>query len=342
MNKCDARTIKGTPCMSSASFQVHSNANFDTKNTCQRHLHITCNAFIRQYTPYTVFKKTKNGNLELFNGMIKGLHVQQPVIQQPVIQQPVIQQPVIQQPVIQQPVIDVSKLQPVLEHGKHPCCICYDDTDDVFCTSNRHVLCTTCFVSHVNAELERPEFDGKITCPLHRMNECDCKGFSVSFLAKTVPEDIFNEYDRKRFACKEKTLIDQLKDDFEKKLQFEQSQSVIEKERKYISENILTLTCPNCKQAYFDFDGCMVLRCFNCKKDFCGKCHFICKIGQAHAHVASCGATVQEKGYWKNSTQVKMFQNRLRKKALDKYLATKPNKVEIMKSIKQDLIDLGM
>lgn len=319
---CNARTIKGTPCTFSASFQVHSDINLDIKKTCQRHLHITCNTFIHQNVPYTVFKKTKNGNLELFNGMIKGLHVQQPVVQQPVV--------------------DVSKLQPVLENGKHSCCICYDDTDDVFCTSRRHVLCNTCYVGHVSAELERPEFDGKIMCPLHRMNECDCTGFSVCFIAKTVPEQLFNEYDRKRFACKEKMLVDQLKDDFEKKLKLEQSQSVIETERKYIMENILTLKCPGCKQAYCDFDGCMVLKCFNCKTNFCGKCHFVCKIGQAHAHVATCGATTQEKGYWKNPTQVKMFQNRLRKRALDKYLSTKSNRTEIVKAIQKDLKDLGM
>ncbi len=34
--------------------------------------------------------------------------------------------------------------------------------------------------------------------------------------------------------------------------------------RKHVVEDILTLKCPRCAQAFLDFNGCMALTCGNC------------------------------------------------------------------------------
>ena len=53
----------------------------------------------------------------------------------------------------------------------------------------------------------------------------------------------------------------------------------------YTLENVLTLKCPNCKQAFYDFDACLLLRCNNCDKSFCGLC---LEIINGHDHILTC------------------------------------------------------
>ena len=48
-------------------------------------------------------------------------------------------------------------------------------------------------------------------------------------------------------------------------------------------ENVLTLKCPGCKIAFFDFDGCHNVTCHKCQLDFCAMCLNSCT--QAHQHL---------------------------------------------------------
>ena len=53
----------------------------------------------------------------------------------------------------------------------------------------------------------------------------------------------------------------------------------------YTIDNILTLKCPACKQAFYDFDACLYLNCSKCNKSFCGFCF---QIINNHNHLLSC------------------------------------------------------
>ena len=60
--------------------------------------------------------------------------------------------------------------------------------------------------------------------------------------------------------------------------------------KKKIVEEMLTLKCPSCQQAYDEFDGCCALKCCRCSCYFCGWCLKHCSThDDAHRHVASCG-----------------------------------------------------
>uniref|UniRef100_A0A7S3AK67 RING-type domain-containing protein n=1 Tax=Haptolina ericina TaxID=156174 RepID=A0A7S3AK67_9EUKA len=58
--------------------------------------------------------------------------------------------------------------------------------------------------------------------------------------------------------------------------------------RTRILEENLTLKCPRCKQAFFDFQGCTALDCSRCSCKFCGWCLHDCGDKDAHPHVANC------------------------------------------------------
>lgn len=54
-----------------------------------------------------------------------------------------------------------------------------------------------------------------------------------------------------------------------------------------IVEDILTLKCPKCRAAFYDFTGCAALTCGRCGCGFCAYCLANCG-ADAHAHVAHC------------------------------------------------------
>ena len=57
--------------------------------------------------------------------------------------------------------------------------------------------------------------------------------------------------------------------------------------RNKVVNEILTLRCPRCQQAFFDFDGCFSIRCSTCQCSFCGWCLKDCG-SDAHSHVKTC------------------------------------------------------
>ena len=235
--------------------------------------------------------------------------------------------------------------EPLVEGEEHPCGICYDQTTDVFCTNRRHALCSGCFEGHVESECDRPEFDGSITCPFSRMNECDCSGFSQRFILGHLHDDAFKEYERKRDAQKERELVIKLEAEIEERVRKEMANSHgIEKHRQHIIENILTLRCPSkrCRAAYFEFDGCLSVMCSKCRTHFCAVCHKDCKTSQeGHRHVLThtAGQT-----YYGTNAQIKQYQNAWRMEEVKKFLKKEPKEeaARVMLSMEREFRDLGM
>ena len=330
---------------------------------CMRHLRPVCAQAISDAKTVEVFSKVKAGTFEYYEPYaldnIKNLppggrymplpvvHAPLPVVHAPL---PVVHAPL---PVVHAP--DVAPAPPppppplvlpvVLGDGKHPCCICYDDTEDVFCTSHRHALCQECFENHILAETKHIDFKGTVKCPLHRIHECDCEGYTVSFIAKHVPDKVFTEYDRKRYEVKEKYLITKIEDDFKKKLALEQSMTELEKDRQHVVDNILTLRCPKCSQAYHDFDGCLSLMCSKCKCHFCARCHHRSVDSKTnHDHVATCAVGGKLKNGWFFATknEIFKFQNHMRTQKLKLFLKGRSDKFYLLQALDKDLSDLKL
>ena len=320
---------------------------------CMRHLRPVCALAISDAKTVEVFAKVKAGTFEYYEpyalGNIKNLppggrYVPPPVVHAP---PPVVIPDVVPAPPAPQvdPQPMAIDLPAVLEDGKHPCCICYDDTEDVFCTSHRHIMCQECFENHVLAETKHIDFNGTVKCPLHRMRECDCEGYTVSFIAKHVPEKVFAEYDRKRYEVKEKFLITKIEDDFKKKLALEQSMTELQKNRQYVVDNILTLRCPKCNQAYHDFEGCLSLQCSKCKCYFCAKCHHRSADSRtSHNHVATCavGGKLRHGSFFASKNEIFNFQNHMRSHKLKQFLTRRSDKFELLHVLGKDLTDLKL
>ena len=114
--------------------------------------------------------------------------------------------------------------------------------------------------------------------------------------------------------------------------------------RNKIVEDILTLKCPQCKKAFFDFEGCFALMCSNCKCGFCGWCLEDCG-KDAHAHVRTCpskppGADM----FFGSRKDFEKAQTKRQSKELHKFLSTltDEDREKVLLSIKNDVLDLGI
>lgn len=92
--------------------------------------------------------------------------------------------------------------------------------------------------------------------------------------------------------------------------------------RNHIVEEILTLKCPVCGQAYIDFEGCFALKCSRCAAGFCAWCG-TGGAGDAHSHVRQCdhkppGADI----YFGTDEQFQQAQDDRKKRLLKSFLST--------------------
>ena len=67
--------------------------------------------------------------------------------------------------------------------------------------------------------------------------------------------------------------------------------------RNHIQNKILTLRCPGCEAAFYDFTGCFSVTCETCKICFCGYCFKNCG-ADAHPHVLECPENPWPKSYF--------------------------------------------
>jgi hypothetical protein len=64
-------------------------------------------------------------------------------------------------------------------------------------------------------------------------------------------------------------------------------------------DEVLTLKCPRCKNAFVDFEGCFAVTCVypTCNCGFCAWCLTDCG-GDAHTHVAACPENRNDRSPW--------------------------------------------
>ena len=117
--------------------------------------------------------------------------------------------------------------------------------------------------------------------------------------------------------------------------------------RNHIVEEILTLKCPRCSQAFLAFDGCFALSCSACPCGFCGWCLKDCG-KDAHQHVKTCTEKVpgaQNETYYGTFPQFEEAQRKRRRQELIQFLKTLENEKDqqvALAAIQQDLKDLQL
>jgi len=239
------------------------------------------------------------------------------------------------------------------DNGEPLCMVCYSTASDeeeksegVFCQGMKHGMCNACFSQYVKTESSKFDFDGKIKCLTYHQG-CNSAYFTVSAIAKVVPEEIFQEFYVATLKKHEKDLILELNEEHEKRLKAKENDgelSFVQKERLHIIENILTLKCPNnrCKKAFLDYDGCVALKCSVCPQFFCGKClKKTTSKDTNHEHVAQC---LQTGSYYATENEFNKFQALRRMQIINKYLEkfTEEQKITIKEACNKDFVDLGI
>jgi hypothetical protein len=185
---------------------------------------------------------------------------------------------------------------------REQCTICLDDHpvfEGVLCKSvGGHFVCDECFGAHVVAEASKPAFKDDIRCPCasEAMGGCQSGPYATLDVARHARPEAFEALNKKRLELREGRVAAMMENDFEKRLSTKIAELKLSAEaaeyalaRSHIADNILTLRCPRCGQAFDSFDGCFALTCLRqgCACGFCAWCLADCG-KDAHTHVRSC------------------------------------------------------
>eukprot|EP00607_Mallomonas_marina_P003106 CAMPEP_0182437222 /NCGR_PEP_ID=MMETSP1167-20130531/84899_1 /TAXON_ID=2988 /ORGANISM="Mallomonas Sp, Strain CCMP3275" /LENGTH=447 /DNA_ID=CAMNT_0024630061 /DNA_START=1092 /DNA_END=2435 /DNA_ORIENTATION=- len=181
------------------------------------------------------------------------------------------------------------------------CSICMEkffETEGYNC-ENHHFICwESCFEGYIQSASEPGaigrsiDTDGNLKCP-----ECN-ELIDLQRVANHANEgNSFNALVELKLKINSEKALKAGLEEQEKRLkaEFDRIQRITdvnEKEamltRMSIIEDILTLKCPACKNAFNDFDGCFALTCnAHCRAGFCAWCLAHCG-NDAHAHVLQC------------------------------------------------------
>jgi multidrug efflux pump subunit AcrA (membrane-fusion protein) len=239
-----------------------------------------------------------------------------------------------------------------LANVSRQCCVCFEEhraMDGLACSGpETHYTCDECFGGHVRSEGSSGETrDARVFCP-YRRSGCASEAFSDQIVARHVEPDTFQVY---MDALKRVTEVRLAKEMEEQKkqeirLELDRLQRLSDLERRAdqevraIRDDILTLKCPRCARAFFDFDGCFALTC-SCGCGFCAWCLEDCGT-DAHRHVAHC--KVGKGQVHSNIAAFHDTHRRRREGLLRAKLQRLPPDVQqlVLKILERDLDDLKM
>jgi len=245
---------------------------------------------------------------------------------------------------------------------RRTCCICLEDDvrldEGLECCRSAgapHFVCNSCLEGHVEAavgaELRlRQASEGRVRCP---GRPCDATAYTDLELAKCLPSAVFRRYTESRLDLLEQRRAAELEGEMQARLGAElrrlqaldEQQRQIRTVRSRIVEDILTLKCPRCGQAFLDFVGCFALSCSRCPCGFCAWCGADSGSSNAHEHVRTC----REKppgadDFFGSFEQFELAQRRRRRRLLGEFLPTLDveTRAAVLHEMRRDLADLGL
>lgn len=142
------------------------------------------------------------------------------------------------------------------------------------CSPGLHFVCSRCLAAYVEAEAAAElsavrARRGRLFCPLRRGNGgCTAPPFAEAALASAVPMEVFQAHLAAAARTREAELAQQMEADYAKRLGRELARAEeerrlgaaagaaaarVEPHRRRCAEEVLTLSCPRCKQAFCDF-----------------------------------------------------------------------------------------
>lgn len=242
------------------------------------------------------------------------------------------------------------------------CCICLTDDirfeDGLACgreDGEAHFVCRSCLEQHVHTscttELRlRQVSEGRVRCP---GRPCDSECYPDVDLAKHLSASVFRRYTESRLDLLEQRKAAELEGEMQVRLNLElrllhaldEQQRRVRAVRNHVVEEILTLKCPRCGQAFLDFVGCFALQCSRCPCGFCAWCGADSGGSNAHEHVRSCREKPQGADVFFGSfEQFEAAQRRRRRRLLQRFLPTLDAQTRhcVLNEMRRDLTDLGL
>lgn len=245
---------------------------------------------------------------------------------------------------------------------RRSCCICLEEKirleEGIECgrtDGQPHFVCSQCLEQHVEAvvgaELRlRQANEGRVCCP---GRPCDAAAYPDVDLAKRLSAAVFHRYTESRLDLLEQRRAAELEGEMQVRLgaELRRLQALDEQQRRvravrnHIAEEILTLKCPRCGQAFLDFVGCFALQCSRCPCGFCAWCGADSGGSNAHEHVRNCrekppGADV----FFGTFEQFEAAQRRRRRRLLHQFLPSLDvqTRAAVLHEMRRDLGDLGL
>jgi len=178
----------------------------------------------------------------------------------------------------------------------YSCDVCLTDNflpaGGIACSAE-HFTCNGCLVDLVRSQCSDDPFElverkGQAVCSLCPR---DAPPFSSATLAQRIPDAVFAQLHTATVRATEAATTIKLENQYQARLREMERRlgenASVAQLRQHVAENILTLHCPACTQAFVDFNGCFALTCSRCNAGFCAWCLAHCG-NDAHAHVAQC------------------------------------------------------
>lgn len=245
---------------------------------------------------------------------------------------------------------------------RRACCICLEDgvqlEEGLECgrtDGQPHFVCHGCLEGHVEATVTselriRQACEGRVRCP---GRPCDAATYPDVDLARCLSAAVFQRYTESRLDLLEQRRAAEMEGEMKARLDAElrriqaldEQQRRVRMVRNHIVEEILTLKCPRCGQAFLDFVGCFALQCSRCPCGFCAWCGADSGSSNAHDHVRTCrekppGADV----FFGTFEQFEEAQRRRRRRSLHHFLPTLDvqTRQAVLQEMRRDFADLRL
>ncbi|CAJ1376515.1 unnamed protein product [Effrenium voratum] len=222
------------------------------------------------------------------------------------------------------------------------CCIClehFPQGQGIQCSEEEpHFLCKGCLQryvqSHAETELRlQRRTAGRIVCPSPSCSRV----FSHHSLALHLSNAGFEKYLNAMFKVVETEALATAHAP-------DPSADWLELMRRRVVEDILTLKCQACGQAFIDFEGCFALTCSRCKSGMCGWCgKSFRNLDLAHDHVRQCLFAPRKHDLYGSQEEFARATRERRMRRLESFLTSleRSSRQRLLHALLKELADLG-